>query len=278
MPSSQADLLKILDAAIVPKTAPSPSKGANSRKRTLTLLNGNAVDIGRKLTTASPDIVEAMRQRIIQLEDELSAQSNENGPPAKRARKSNAKPKDDDGDYAPEASTSGPSASSKAAPSTAAQAKADKAMEKKLKARLKKLFDALKKELRSPTCKFQGRGPKTLKVDEILEPDEFDQVFGNKGRLIQPTPTNKPGSTVTIIIYAGDSINELFGDELKPLKGDVWNIGGAPFFTKSKKLGTCEVEIISIEVSYSKNTSKASIKFEVDQIGGGRDYGMDDWW
>lgn len=47
-----------------------------------------------------------------------------------------------------------------------------------------------------------------------------------QGTLVQPTPTNKPNSTVTIITYGGAQIEALFGDELKPLKGDVWNIGG----------------------------------------------------
>jgi len=48
-----------------------------------------------------------------------------------------------------------------------------------------------------------------------------------QGTLIQPTPMNKPNSTVTIINYVGEAqIEALFGDELKPLKGDVWNIGG----------------------------------------------------
>lgn len=89
-----------------------------------------------------------------------------------------------------------------------------------------------------------------MKVDEILEPEEFDAIFRGKvfpscpsafairtlnsskflvqGILIQPTPTNKPNSSVTIITYVGDdAIKAVFGDELKPLKGDVWSIGGA---------------------------------------------------
>ena len=48
--------------------------------------------------------------------------------------------------------------------------------------------------------KFQG-APRTIKIDEVLEPDEFQSIFGGKGTLIQPRPDNKPKSTVTIIEY-----------------------------------------------------------------------------
>lgn len=51
---------------------------------------------------------------------------------------------------------------------------------------------------------------------------------------------------------------------------------GAPLFAKSRKLGPCDVEILSLEISYSKNTMKAAFKFEVAQVGGhAGDY--DDW-
>lgn len=59
---------------------------------------------------------------------------------------------------------------------------------------------SLKKECKSDTCKFQG-SPKTIKFDEVMEVAEFTTMFGGKGTLIQPTPTNKPSSTVTIIDF-----------------------------------------------------------------------------
>lgn len=68
-----------------------------------------------------------------------------------------------------------------------------------------------------------------------------------QGTLIQPTPTNKPTSTVTIIRYTGDSIRSLFGDELKPLKGEVWSIGGA--FCISSFMA-CPIDLDSIFLSY----------------------------
>lgn len=56
----------------------------------------------------------------------------------------------------------------------------------------------------------------------------FPRRFAGKGILIQPTPTNKPGSAVTIIHVTGHAeLESIFGDELlKPLKGERWNIGG----------------------------------------------------
>jgi hypothetical protein len=58
----------------------------------------------------------------------------------------------------------------------------------------------LKKECKKDTCKFQG-SPKTIKIEEVLQTAEFEAMFGGKGNLIQPTPTNKPKSTVTIIEF-----------------------------------------------------------------------------
>lgn len=61
-------------------------------------------------------------------------------------------------------------------------------------------YSSLKKECKSPSVKFQG-SPKTIKFDEVLEKTEFQALFMGKGTLIQPTPDNKPGSSVTIIRY-----------------------------------------------------------------------------
>lgn len=67
----------------------------------------------------------------------------------------------------------------------------------------------------------------------------------------------------------------LLGDELKTLKGNIWSRGGGASFAKSLKLGTCDVEIQFLEVNYSKNGMKCSMKFEVSQAGGGSgEYGM----
>lgn len=62
------------------------------------------------------------------------------------------------------------------------------------------LFSRLKKECKSDSCKFQG-GSKSIKIEEVLEHSEFETMFGGKGVLIQPTPSNKPKSTVTIMKF-----------------------------------------------------------------------------
>lgn len=59
---------------------------------------------------------------------------------------------------------------------------------------------SLKKECKQDTCKFQG-APKTIKIDDVLEVAEFESMFAGKGTQIQPTPDNKPKSTVTIIRF-----------------------------------------------------------------------------
>ncbi|KAK0506477.1 hypothetical protein EDD18DRAFT_1304918 [Armillaria luteobubalina] len=136
----------------------------------------------------------------------------------------------------------------------------NKAEEKKRKMQLKKIFDKIKKDCKSDTVKFQGTS-KTIKCDEIFEQAEFEGIFGGKGVLIQPTPQNKPKSGVTIIHFNNKAqIAQLFGDELKALKGYQWTRGGAPSFAKS---------IRSAELDYSRNNMKCSLKFEVYEVGGG---------
>ena len=63
---------------------------------------------------------------------------------------------------------------------------------------MRRTLDRLKKECKSDTVKLQG-APKTIKFEEVFEPDEFQSIFGGKGTLIQPRPDNKPRSIVTII-------------------------------------------------------------------------------
>lgn len=162
--------------------------------------------------------------------------------------------------------------------------------------------------------KFQGMS-KTIKLEEVLENDEFQAIFGGKGVLLQPTPENKPKSTVTIIEFvrlillflcavqsngsrlllglqrSQQAVQELFGEELKGLKGNRWTRGGnvsptsslgtrlanrmfllligAPTFAKSIKQGQCDLDILHLDVNYSKNGMKCTLKFEVEEHGGG---------
>ncbi|KAK0444921.1 uncharacterized protein EV420DRAFT_1340135 [Desarmillaria tabescens] len=232
----------------------------NPRKRTITTVDGETIDLTKEFE-ASSLVVEAMKQRIFQLEDELEAKRSAQvqGPPAKRTR------------------TSTILAEPQSVASGSVKAGASKADEKKRKMQLKKIFDRIKKDCKSDTVKFQGTS-KTIKCDEVFEQAEFDGLFGGKGVLIQPTPQNKPKSAVTIIRFTTKAqIAELFGDELKALKGNRWTRGGGPSFAKSVKLGACDVEIGSAELNYSRNNMKCSLKFEVYEVGGGRGDDMFLW-
>ncbi|TBU33523.1 hypothetical protein BD311DRAFT_794307 [Dichomitus squalens] len=221
---------------------------AGTLKRKLALDGGRELDLENlDPNKVEADVVEAMKRRIIELEDELAAQP----PPAKRARKSAV------AEAAPQASGSGNNAPTKKD-------------EKKHKAHIKKIFDHLKKECRSEKVKFQGT-PKSIRIEEIMEYADFEAIFKGKGVLIQPTPDNKPKSTVTIIEFRSkDQLKELFGDQIETLKGFNWSRGGFPHFEKSYKLGQCNVEVTHLEVSYSKNGMKCALKFEVQEEGGGR--------
>ncbi|KAJ7447594.1 hypothetical protein B0H11DRAFT_2082720 [Mycena galericulata] len=249
-PLKQTTLLAALDKGI-----------AKGRKRTITLVNGDELDLTASIPITS-EVLDAMRRRIIQLEDELAVP-----PPAKRAKT---------------AATASPVASTSTAAPTASSSKAE---EKKRKMQVKKIFDRLKKECKAEGVKFQGSA-KTIKFDEVLEQAEFDVLFGGKGHLVQPTPLNKPKSAVTIIEFNTSAhLQAFFGDELKPLKGNLWSKGGVPTrsfgffggggFSKSVKHGTCDVSIRSAEINYSKNNLKCTLKFEVAQNGGGGGYDSD---
>ncbi|KAF9466998.1 hypothetical protein BDZ94DRAFT_1250277 [Collybia nuda] len=244
VPLQQTALLAALDKGV--------QKG---KKRAITLANGDELDLASALPVTA-QVLEAMRLRIVELEDELYQQ-----PPLKRARISSAVP----AGMAP-APAPGP---------TAASIKAD---EKRRKMQVKKIFDRLKKECKADGVKFQGL-PKTIKFDELYEQPVFEALFSGKGILIQPTPENKPKSAVTIMYFNTPAeISTFFGDELKALKGNKWTRGGVPVrafgagfgglgstFAKSVKVGAVDISVRSLEVNYSKNNMKCSLKFEVAQ-------------
>ncbi|KAL1712321.1 hypothetical protein EV715DRAFT_259603 [Schizophyllum commune] len=278
----------------------SPVKGKGKRKRTLTLVDGNTLDLNASLPV-TPQIMEAMRLRIIQLEEELAqresgASQTSDARPAKRARVDNE---------GASASTSTPSAAT-TSKADAATTKADKADAKKRKMQFKTFFDRLKKELKTDAVKFQGNGPKTIKFDEVLAPADFEGLFGVSGYFIVSTlsdfseysiPTCVRNSfarfpALTSLPQTAGQVADLFEGELKALKGNRWTVGGLPtrnfgggFFgggpmtmSKSRKTGACDVTVLGLEVSYSKNNMKCTLKFDVNEVGGGSGGYEDDWW
>ena len=63
-------------------------------------------------------------------------------------------------------------------------------------------------------------------MDQFVPENIFQSLFGSEGKLVQPTPTNKPKSKVIIRSMSGESIISILGSPL--LKGSEWLKGGAP--------------------------------------------------
>ncbi|KAK3235894.1 hypothetical protein CYMTET_53937 [Cymbomonas tetramitiformis] len=123
------------------------------------------------------------------------------------------------------------------------------------------------------------------KVSDLVSKAEFETVFKG-GKLIQPTPENKPKSQVTIKEYTGEAIVELLGASAKNLKGELWQKGGAPTrgfgffgggggFSKGKKLGSVPLDITVMKVTYSNASQQLSIALSVTNSSGGGSCGYD---
>ena len=57
---------------------------------------------------------------------------------------------------------------------------------------------SLQREVKTEKYKFRGGEPKVCRIEEVIEEAEFHAIFDDKGLQTQPTPSNKPTSTVTI--------------------------------------------------------------------------------
>lgn len=62
---------------------------------------------------------------------------------------------------------------------------------------------SLQKEVKTDKYKFRGEAPKSARIEEVIEEEEFHAIFDGKGIQIQPTPDNKPSSTVIIKDFVG---------------------------------------------------------------------------
>ncbi|KAI0092236.1 hypothetical protein BDY19DRAFT_990961 [Irpex rosettiformis] len=212
------------------------------------------IDVSRPIPyPPTPEVVEALRQRILQLEDELkgSKKKQKTGGGAVQTALPGA---------APVASGSG-SGSGAGSGGGASNAKNDV---KTKKSRGKSLFDQLKKAAKSE--KWQGMS-RMVKFEDHFTQADFDLVFGCCGSLVQPTPDNKPTSKVWIRRYGSEEDYEaLFGEAYKrdQLKGHQWTIGSI-FNGKSQKMGQVQLLIGSIEVQWSKNTDKLVFKAEIEE-------------
>jgi hypothetical protein len=107
-----------------------------------------------------------------------------------------------------------------------------------------------------------------VNINDVLSMEEFLAVFGNQGKLIQPTATNKPNSSVHIKELDQEDIATILGTN--EFKGELWTKGGQvqgggfflrEGFSKSVKInGGCQVILQQAEVKYSANNGKLLMK------------------
>ncbi|PAV21319.1 hypothetical protein PNOK_0394600 [Pyrrhoderma noxium] len=232
-PKSQKDKVLIPQATIsvsltgIPNQTFSPSR-TKGKKRTLSIKTNYEYDLTDPRLPVTQEVVDAMRRRIIELEDAL-----ENQQPSKRAK---TKAKEE------------PISFLKPGPSTFPVATSPNVDMKKMDTLVKRFWT-------------------NCKIDEIIEPAEFDAIFKNKGLLIQPTPYNKPTSTVTIIeFHSSYDVESVFGKHFKELKGYRYSSGGHfSRYEKGKRIGLVELRVLGLEVSYAKGSKKCTLKFDVEE-------------
>lgn len=159
------------------------------------------------------------------------------------------------------------------------------------KAQLQKLLSRLKTEAKN-TKFFSNELRRTVLVVDTMTCSEFALVFKDRGVQVQPMPSCKPTSVITVIKLTRDEITELFNpittDPLQ-LKTCFWTRGGLPVtrtlklgamnfaggntFLKSVRIGPTRAhplsmgnhekwELIFIEVSFNRNTLKIVLKVE----------------
>lgn len=112
-----------------------------------------------------------------------------------------------------------------------------------------------------------------VNVNDVLSVQEFESMFGNYGTLIQPTPSNKPKSTVYIRELSAQDMQDILG--VSSFKAELWTKGGVPTygggygwfgrggsgFSKGQKIkGGCQVILQSAEAKYSSNNGKLLLK------------------
>lgn len=134
-----------------------------------------------------------------------------------------------------------------------------------------------------------------VNVNDMLSMEEFEALFGDYGTLIQPTPSNKPTSTVYIKQLSADDMKgilnvdsfkaELWSKGGRPTYGGGWGFGGfggGGGFSKGQKIkGGCQVVLRSAQAKYSSNNGKLLLKCtfsnkrmfdEIDSDDDGYDY------
>ena len=106
-----------------------------------------------------------------------------------------------------------------------------------------------------------------IKDDTPWSVEDFEYIFGDKGRVIQPTPDNKPKSRMTIIEYKDmDTIQDVFGEATIHRDGytfDLWQKGN---FSKSCKLHDHPAEIRYLHVQFDRSRLSLTLEFHMAMV------------
>eukprot|EP01083_Nonionella_stella_P068331 181337_1 len=144
------------------------------------------------------------------------------------------------------------------------------------KKRFQQFSKALVRIAKRKNTRFYG-WHSTITVEQTVDKEEFNQLFGGKGHKIQPKPNYKPKSVKTIISFDNWSvIKQLFADHSvslsKSIEVSIWRQGnifrGKSFFMEK---GTAEID--SLMVEYNRSSRQLKLNFSASRSYGDSEMG-----
>eukprot|EP01083_Nonionella_stella_P269525 912040_1 len=205
--------------------------------------NSNTNNINNNTDSSKDKQITILKKRLQQITEKYSKMKIENVKLKKKIKSTPAK--------------SGKNSNSKE--------KSEKEIAKMKKKYLKKWAKRLPKVAGMKKTKFLGCS-KEIVVEEVgFDRVDFDAIFGDKGRLIQPRPDYKPTSTVIIRQFSSwNEIDEIFKDYglTEKVTVQIWRNRN---FSKSRYCGESEASISSLNVCYNKSRKILQLKFECDR-------------
>eukprot|EP01083_Nonionella_stella_P043069 116230_1 len=112
------------------------------------------------------------------------------------------------------------------------------------------------------TCSFES----VATLEEAMPKGDFDELFYGWGKVIQPTPENKPTSVITIRRFNDfKEIEALFGAaniKEKEYTCTLWVQGR--LFRKTRKYGSGTCTLKSLSVHYNRSSLKLQLKFSME--------------
>ncbi|CAB9518371.1 expressed unknown protein [Seminavis robusta] len=139
----------------------------------------------------------------------------------------------------------------------------------------KKLFEkwakaAARESAKTKMSNYDGMMPYTATVKETTPwtVADFESLFctdnnnNNGGVKLQPTPTNKPTSQITILEFdTHDKVQQLFGDANIPLDGYKAQAWKSRNFCKSVRVGDYPAILEGLQVHYNKSKCTLQLQF-----------------